>query len=116
MLETYFRTQLARLLRLEPAAVDLDQPVSTMGLDSLTTVELKTALERSLGVNLPVSSFLQGASISQLVSQVLHDLATPTSAIHPRDVSELLHEIRQLSDDQVKRLLGTDRVSAGGTL
>src|SRR5207248_1022375 len=66
-LEHYIRDELARLLRLDPAAVDLHQPVSTFGLDSLATVELKNALERSLGVTLPVSSFLHGASIAELV-------------------------------------------------
>jgi acyl-CoA synthetase (AMP-forming)/AMP-acid ligase II/acyl carrier protein len=116
MLESYFRTRLARLLRLEPAAVDLHQPISALGLDSLTTVELKNALEASFGVPLPVSSFLQGASIAQMVSRVLHEVAVPAAAPLAEPVSRHLHEIRQVADDSVRRLLGPDKVSAGGTL
>ncbi|HKB38615.1 MAG TPA: AMP-binding protein, partial [Gemmataceae bacterium] len=83
VLESYFRGQLARLLRLDPAAVDLHLPVNTLGLDSLMTLELKNGLEGGLGVTLPVSSFLQGASISRLVSQVLEQLPAPAGAPSP---------------------------------
>jgi acyl carrier protein len=50
------------VLRLDPAAIDPHQPVNTLGQDSLTTLELKNALEASLGVSLPVTRFLKGAS------------------------------------------------------
>jgi acyl-CoA synthetase (AMP-forming)/AMP-acid ligase II/acyl carrier protein len=112
LLEGYLRGQLARVLRLEPSAVDPHQPLNTLGLDSLTTVELKNAVEESLGVTLPVSSFFQGASTAQLASQVLDELAAPAAAQAPQDVSKLLREIRQLSDDQVKVLVHTDKVTA----
>jgi acyl-CoA synthetase (AMP-forming)/AMP-acid ligase II/acyl carrier protein len=110
LLETYFRGQVARLLRLDPSAVDPRQPVNTLGLDSLMTVELKNALEVSLGVTLPVARLLQGASIAQLVSQVLHELSGPAAVPAPQDVGEPLHEIQQLSAVQVKRLLDTEQV------
>jgi acyl carrier protein len=116
MLETYIRTQLALMLRLEPTALDVHQPISTLGLDSLTTIELKNALEGSLGVAVPVSSFLQGASIAQLVSRVLHELAAPASAAHQDASSRDLDDNRLLSNDQVRRLLDLDKLSAGGTL
>jgi acyl-CoA synthetase (AMP-forming)/AMP-acid ligase II len=83
LLETYFRGQLARLLRLDPATLDLDQPVTTLGLDSLMTYELKNALEGGLGVTLAVSHFLQGASIARLAAQVLEQLPAPAVAPGP---------------------------------
>jgi hypothetical protein len=63
LLETHFRGQVARVLRLDPAAIDPHQPVNTLGLDSLTILELKNTLEASLGVSLAVPRFLKGASI-----------------------------------------------------
>jgi acyl-CoA synthetase (AMP-forming)/AMP-acid ligase II len=83
LLEIYFRGQLARLLRLDPAAVDLHQPVTALGLDSLMTFELKNALEGGLGVTLAVSHFLQGASIARLAAQVLEQLPAPAVAPGP---------------------------------
>jgi len=115
-LETYFRNQLARLLRLDPSAVDLHEPVNTFGLDSLRSVELKNALEGRLGVTLSISSFLEGASIADLVSIVLQDLSAPTTVGEGPTMSKLLDEIQQLSGEQVRKLLDADRIAAGGTL
>jgi acyl-CoA synthetase (AMP-forming)/AMP-acid ligase II len=115
-LETHFRNQVARLLRLDPAAVDLHQPVNTLGLDSLTTFELKNALEGGLGVTLTLSSFLQGASIAQLVSELLQELSPPATVPDSQSVAKLLHEIQQLSGDQVRELLEANKVAAGGAL
>jgi acyl-CoA synthetase (AMP-forming)/AMP-acid ligase II len=77
LLETYFRDQLARVLRLAPTALDLHQPINTLGLDSLTTLELKNSLEGGLEVTLAVSDFLEGANTARLVSQVLEQLPAP---------------------------------------
>jgi acyl-CoA synthetase (AMP-forming)/AMP-acid ligase II/acyl carrier protein len=112
LLEGHLRGQLARVLHLEPSAVDLDQPLNTLGLDSLTTVELKNVVEESLGVTLPVSTFFQGASTAQLASQVLHELSAPAASRGPQDVGKLLHEIQQLSANQVKVRPHTDKVTA----
>jgi acyl-CoA synthetase (AMP-forming)/AMP-acid ligase II len=75
LLEAYFRGQLAHFLRLDLSRVGRHQPVNTLGLDSLTTVELRNALEGGLGVVMPVTRFLQGATIAQLASDVLAQLA-----------------------------------------
>jgi acyl-CoA synthetase (AMP-forming)/AMP-acid ligase II/acyl carrier protein len=115
-LEAFFRNQLARLLRLDAATVDSQQPVNTLGLDSLTTVELKNRLEGRLGVTLPVSSFLNGASIAQLASTVLQQLSPSGAALDSPGLSQLLQEIQQLSGDEVKTLLHRDQLTAGRTL
>jgi acyl carrier protein len=112
LLEKHFRDQLARVLRLDPAAIDPYQPVNTLGLDSLTTLELKNALEGSLGVTLPVSRFLKGASIHVLASQVLTELLVQVSAAGPHHLTGLLEQLQQLPDDQVKALLAADMMSS----
>jgi acyl-CoA synthetase (AMP-forming)/AMP-acid ligase II/acyl carrier protein len=114
LLESHFRGQLARVLRLDPDAINPHQPVSTLGLDSLTTLELKNALGESLGVHLSVTRFLRGASIAALASQVLTELSQPAAPI-PQSMSSLLQQVQQLSDDQVKALLDADQVVPGGT-
>jgi acyl-CoA synthetase (AMP-forming)/AMP-acid ligase II len=115
LLETHFRGQLARLLCLDPAALDPHQPVNTLGLDSLTTLELRNALGASLGVDLPITRFLRGASIATLASEVLTELAQHAPAPSPQRLSSLLQQVQQLSDDQVKALLGADREVPRGT-
>ncbi|HMF10210.1 MAG TPA: AMP-binding protein, partial [Thermoanaerobaculia bacterium] len=110
-LETYLRAQLARLLHTDVGGIDPRQPVNTLGLDSLKTVEIKNALEGSIGIALPVSSFLQGASIVQLVSQMVRELSLPAAIPGQRSVGAILREIQELSDDQVKRQLATENVA-----
>jgi acyl carrier protein len=111
LLEAHFRDQVARVLRLDPAAIDPHQPVNTLGLDSLTTLELKNALEASLGVSLPVTRFLKGASICGLASQVLTELLLSPSALNPQHMNSLLQHVQQLSDGQVNDLLHTDKAA-----
>jgi len=105
LLERHFRSQLARVLRLEPSRIDVHQPVNTLGLDSLTTLELKNALGESLGVYVPVTRFLGGVSVSTLASQVLTELTQQSSASLSPSLSSLLEQVQQLSDDQVRALL-----------
>ena len=73
-LARYFRERVAGVLRLEPDRVDPDRPLDTLGLDSLTAIELKSGVEADLGTTLPLTSLLQGPTIAQLADQALAQL------------------------------------------
>jgi amino acid adenylation domain-containing protein/thioester reductase-like protein len=83
ILEGFLQRQVARVLGMDAARLRLDQPLDTLGLDSLMAIEFKNALESSLGIHLPVSSLLQGPTISGLVSQLLDRLDEPAVTIAP---------------------------------
>ena len=53
----------------------MDQPLVRYGLDSLAAIELAHSIETSLGVTLPMVSFLQGLSIDQLAAQINSQLS-----------------------------------------
>jgi acyl-CoA synthetase (AMP-forming)/AMP-acid ligase II/acyl carrier protein len=110
LLERYFRGQLARVLRLDASSIDMHQPVNTLGLDSLTTLELKNALGDNLGVYFPVTHFLRGVSISTLAAQVLNELSQHTPGPIAPSMSSLVKQVQLLSDDQVKALLDGNTV------
>ena len=64
--------------------VDPDRPLLTMGLDSLTAIDLKVEIETSLGVTLPLSRLLEGATIRDLAEQAIAQGAgTPTGPLEP---------------------------------
>jgi acyl carrier protein len=63
-----------------PLDLDLDQPLDTVGLDSLMAIELKNSLESKLGVNLSIASLLQGPTISSLAREMLGELDSPEAA------------------------------------
>lgn len=66
--------QLAQVLRTPVHTLDLDQPLSELGIDSLMTVELINRIETELDVTIPVSSVLQrptGAEFTELLLSLL---------------------------------------------
>lgn len=71
------REHLARLLRVPSARIDIQQPLISLGLDSLKTVELKNALETSFGVVLPMTTLLEEPSVAQLAETILTQYRSP---------------------------------------
>ncbi|MFB2971383.1 amino acid adenylation domain-containing protein [Aerosakkonema sp. BLCC-F183] len=77
-LESYLQEQVAKILKIHPSQLTSQQPLNYLGLDSLTTFELKNNIEINLGVVLPVTSFLNGGNISQLAIEILAQLKGET--------------------------------------
>jgi len=123
-LQSYLSEQVARVLGLSPSKLDLQQPLSELGMDSLMAVELKNRIALDLGVNVPVAKFLQGFSVDEAITQVLAQLAAdaadPTTPLVPaaartgdqRNAERLLANLDQLSDEQVGAMLA-DMVREG---
>jgi acyl-CoA synthetase (AMP-forming)/AMP-acid ligase II/acyl carrier protein len=110
LLEAYCRTKLAEVLHVDPSAIDPHQPVSSLGLDSLTTLELKNALEGSLEVSLPVTRFLPDSTIFLLTTQLMEELSQPPSE-DPHRLTHLLQHVQRLTDSQVQALLAAGKVA-----
>ena len=79
LLESYLRTEIARVLQVEPARLDVDQPLNEVGLDSLMVLDIRKRIERSLLVPLPVVSLAEGATIADL-ARGLGELVAETAA------------------------------------
>ncbi len=84
MVEAFVRTELARVLRVKPSDVDLNAPLSGLGLDSLMAVEVNHAVERNLGVVLPVTLFLRDGSGRDLARTILSKIAAWPGSGPPR--------------------------------
>jgi amino acid adenylation domain-containing protein len=86
------RAHAARALGVPPAKVESHRALTALGLDSLMAVDLKNRIEVELGVEIEVTSLLEGASVADiaaLVSERIEGAACPAPAIAPidRDVS-----------------------------
>ena len=73
-LAVHLRDRVAHILGASPDRIDLDRPLTELGTDSLTAVELSTALKLDFGVELPLVRILQGISTRRLVALVLESL------------------------------------------
>ncbi|MCI0335526.1 MAG: SDR family NAD(P)-dependent oxidoreductase [Planctomycetes bacterium] len=69
LVRDYIRAELARIMGIEPAGLEVDQPLSTFGLDSLLALELKNNLEGRLDFTLPMAKLMEGPSIESLATE-----------------------------------------------
>jgi acyl carrier protein len=97
VVELYLCEKVANVLRLPLSKIDVEQPLTALGLDSLMAIELKNRIELDLSVRIPIVTFLQGPSIAQFTLQLLDQLAEalpyrPPEPKASRFVSEHLSE------------------------
>lgn len=108
LLQSYLSEQVARVLGLPASQLDVEQPLSNLGLDSLMAVVLKNRIAVDLGVNVPMVKFLQGISVAEAATQVLEQL-TAEAAVPSMPVAAvkapLPEDLDKLSDEQVQSLL-----------
>jgi acyl carrier protein len=60
----------ARVLGVPLESVDPSRPISSYGLDSLTAIEIKDALETELSLTVPMAALLEGISVEKLTERV----------------------------------------------
>jgi len=104
-----------RLLGVPPHRVAQEQPLTTVGLDSLIATELAQAVETEFGVLVSPSTLLDGASLRRLTELVLDHLADASDTA-PR---ERVHEANGAIDYPLSRnqsaLWFLQQLSPGGT-
>jgi len=109
LLEQYLAEQIAQILRLPSARIDLSESVNLLGLDSLVAVELRNRIEQDLAVKVPILSFLSGVSIRQIAAL----LADPLSG---RPAADAPHERASSPEDILPHLEALSDVEAGTIL
>jgi acyl carrier protein/NADP-dependent 3-hydroxy acid dehydrogenase YdfG len=80
-----------RVMDVAPDALEMDVPLISMGLDSLMAVELRAAIENSVGVTLPLLRFLEGATVRDIVREVASQTQGPDRAL-PISAAVLVEE------------------------
>ncbi|NJM17637.1 MAG: amino acid adenylation domain-containing protein [Richelia sp. SM1_7_0] len=71
VLERYLIEQEARVLAIAPDEIDPEEPLTTLGLDSLKVFELKNRVEVDLQVSVSVADFFEGMSTRSLATKTL---------------------------------------------
>jgi acyl transferase domain-containing protein/acyl-CoA synthetase (AMP-forming)/AMP-acid ligase II/acyl carrier protein len=84
LLETYLHAELARVLGLPPAMLDVSQPLREVGLDSIMMLEVRRRVERTLRVQLPIVGIAEGATVSDLADG-LTDMLDTADGVHAAD-------------------------------
>lgn len=116
MIAAQVRHRIAAVLGFDPQRLDPAVPLTDLGLDSLVAVRIKSGVEHDLGLTVPASVLLQGASVNAFEEWAAGELgladapapaAVPNAEsgyVMPRDAAERL-AVRIFED-----VLGLDRV------
>jgi len=64
--EDYIKDEITNVLKIDKNTIQVERPMSELGLDSLSSFELKIRIETALDASIPVSKFLQAPSIREL--------------------------------------------------
>jgi amino acid adenylation domain-containing protein/thioester reductase-like protein len=92
----WLAAQVARVIGMDVARLDRRLPLDALGLDSLMALELKNAVEKELGIDLPLVNLLQGPTIEDLAQQL-----ETWPEVEAADGREQAHQpIQQMSDPQ----------------
>ncbi len=77
-LQQFFAQQLSDIMGIDPEEIDSAVSLTTMGMDSLMAMELGSKMQSALGIEMPMSIYLQGPTIDKLADFVVETLTEST--------------------------------------
>lgn len=111
LLRKHIRLQVGAVLGLAPGTEPDDgQGLSELGMDSLMSTELRTRLQRSLDHALPSTLAFEHPTIGALTNFLMQELGLVGAAA---PVSTTADDLREVSDDDIARLLDEELDRAG---
>src|SRR5581483_217538 len=73
----FLRQQIGAVLKTAPSSIEAERPLAELGLDSLTSFELKNRIESAIDASLPITKFLQKPTVTQLAAVIAENLDRP---------------------------------------
>lgn len=120
-IQTALQEQVALVLKMSPSQIVPDQPLGTLGLDSLMGLELRNRLEGKFGLTLPATLVWNYPTLLVMIPYLADKMgvpleaqietiveASPESEIEAMgDLDDMISDIQSLSDDDIlKALMG----------
>ena len=104
LLEQHLQTLASRVLRMDRDKIDVSQPLSALGLDSMMAMELKNRLELSLRIPVSVVDLLKGVSITEFAIALLPRLMEENA-----EIRQLLDELEQSPEAELAPAMSPTR-------
>jgi acyl transferase domain-containing protein/acyl carrier protein len=109
---------LARALQLAPGKIDRHAPLPSLGMDSMSAMDLQADMETQLAIKVPMLELMKGNSLAQLAQLINTQMGGPNSELQPQtasryrfeeidmdDAESSLGKLAGLADEDVERLL-----------
>ncbi len=111
-MQTLLAEELARVLQMPAAQIDVQLNVMHLGINSLMAVELQTTLQGKFGLHLSAMEFTRGLSVAQISARLLAGIAGDLAALEAAELMPeptldalLQAEMAELSDAAVSQLV-----------
>jgi acyl carrier protein len=79
-LQQFFSQQLSDIMGIDPEEIEPDVSLTTLGMDSLMAMELGNKMQTTLGIEMPMSIYLQGPTINRLADFVVENQTSGDSS------------------------------------
>ncbi len=112
MLEEHVRSQLAHVLRMQPAGIDPKTPFQSLGVDSLMSLEVRNRLETSLDLKLPSTLLFTYTNVELLATNLLDKLVL-SDGFAPETQSDIA-SLPLIPDEPIAVIGMACRFPAGG--
>ena len=73
-MQNYLQHEIGQILGMRASAMDPEQSLDRMGIDSLTAVEFRNKVEKQIAYALPITRLLSGPTIRELSTEIAADL------------------------------------------
>jgi myxalamid-type polyketide synthase MxaE and MxaD len=108
LIESHLQEQIGQVLRLAPARIDRETPLTKLGLDSLMALELRNRLEASLGLTLSATLIWGYPTIAALASHLATKMEIPLDAVTEDTTEADVAHVADLSADETRALLAAE--------
>lgn len=98
ILLVYLQGEVARLIGLATSQIDVQQPLTMMGVDSLMAAELRNLFQRQIEVDLPIEKLMEDLSIIQMVSLFNEQLLLQQIHVQSNSIEENLIEDEDMEE------------------
>ncbi|HTX76060.1 MAG TPA: acyltransferase domain-containing protein [Terracidiphilus sp.] len=107
MLSSYFLQEISATTGIPVSRLDSDIPLADQ-LDSLMAVELKTHIEASLGVEIPIAAFIDGQTTRQAAARLLDVIDKNDQTAYRKvedELVDIMESIEKLSEEDAQILV-----------
>jgi hypothetical protein len=101
-IKSRLRGHAAAVLKLDPEGIDVHEPLTALGIDSLMAVEFKNRVDRDIGLSVALVHYLDGSGIASLANVLLERHAS--AAAETAD-EVLLARLPDMSEEEMDALL-----------
>jgi acyl transferase domain-containing protein len=114
MLENHLREQLSSILKTPAARIDAQQPIGSMGIDSLMALDLVRRLSTSIGVKVPATAVFNYPTIAKLAAALdarldqqrpRGQVTTPAAGATSSSSKMITTDVQAMSDEDALRAL-----------